>query len=146
MTELNFGKRYSVVQISLEKALDGNTYKACTIAMITQGNLSAEEGQTILMPRIDPKVDLPDRDTECEEFQMPTWVQRLLPVTSKQRAFKLKGGKNGQVPSREGLNVREIWMSFSDETQRYDVVALGLLCDSVSATSFLPMRHKAGRS
>ncbi|RFU29755.1 hypothetical protein B7463_g6565, partial [Scytalidium lignicola] len=128
--ELKIGKNYSSVQVELQKQQQDGSAKTCVAAIVTQGNLAAEHGQTISTPPVIPKGELPDRDTECEEFMQPDWILRAFPVAFKMRPFKLKGGKNGKFNDRKGLHVKETWIKWRDENERYDVISLGSLCDT----------------
>jgi Thioesterase-like superfamily len=141
--ELSNGRKYSVVQIALQKQQDNGSYQTCATAIITQGNLSMEKGQTIEVPPI-IKNGLPHRERDCEETFNPKWISKALPVSTKIRAFLLKGSKNGRYGSREGWNVREFWVGWTAEDQKFDLISLGSLCDNVSGKATLyeyPVAH-----
>jgi acyl-coenzyme A thioesterase PaaI-like protein len=140
--ELSSGRQYFTIQIELQKAEKDGSFKTCHIAIVTQGNLATEAGMTIETTPTTPKEEIPDREKDCERFKQPAWVLRALSVANKLRTFNVKGGVDGKWSDRHGLGVRECWMGFSDESTRFDVLSLGLLCDFVRAlTPSCPSLH-----
>jgi hypothetical protein len=134
--DISIKKRYSVVQITIQKLHPENLkYQTHVTAIITQGNLATENGQTIPIPPMISKGEIPDRNTACEEWISPRWIRELLPVGAKLRTFKQTGGKT-RFLSRKGLNVKEIWTRWTDETQKFDVTSLGTVCDNVSLRTY----------
>jgi hypothetical protein len=130
--EISIKKRQSVVQITLQKLDPQNLkYQTHVTAIITQGNLATESGQTIPTPPMIAQNEIPNRETACEEWISPQWIQKLLPVGAKLRTFKRKGG-GARMMSRKGLNVKEFWTRWTDEAQKFDVISLGSVCDNVS--------------
>ena len=133
VSELCIRKRYSVVQVTLKRKHPENlTYETHVTAIITQGNLATENGQTIPVPPMILKHEIPDIDA-CEEYMAPEWLLKLLPVSTKLRSFNRRVGKS-QVLSRKGLNVKETWMKWADKAQKFNVISLGSVCDNVSGT------------
>jgi hypothetical protein len=132
VSEISIRRQYSVAQITLKKLHPENsTYQTHVTAIITQGNLATENGQTIPVPPIILKDEIPNIKAVCEESIIPEWIRKLLPVSTKLRSFKRRGGES-RVLSRKGLNVREIWMRWTDEKQKFNVISLGTVCDNVS--------------
>ncbi|KAH8799704.1 thioesterase-like superfamily-domain-containing protein [Xylogone sp. PMI_703] len=128
--ELSIKKRYSVVQISLQKQHPKSLkFQTHVLVIVTQGNLATEQGQTISIPPMISKSEIPDRRTACEEFILPTWLKKLLPVANNFRTFKRTGGKS-RFLSRKGLNVKDFWTRWADETQKFDLISLGIVCDN----------------
>jgi hypothetical protein len=137
--EISIGKRYSTAQITVLKQ-KGSSCQPCVTAIITQGNLATEVGQTITTPPIIPKKEIPDRETACEEWIRPDWLAKLLPVSTKWRTSRPKGGKNNRFLSRKGLNVKETWMRWADEKGKLDIISLGTVCDNVSMIGTEPTK------
>jgi hypothetical protein len=124
--EISIARRYSVIQITLQtQQLKSGTQNTCIIAIVTQGNLATESGQTVPTPPLVPRSVIPDRETACEEWVQPEWLARLLPVGAKMTTLLPKGGTNMRFPSRKGLNFREVWMKWTDEKERFDLISLG---------------------
>jgi hypothetical protein len=134
--DLSITKQYSVIQIEIQKEQKDKSFQTCTIAIVTQGNLAAESGQTIPAdPPTIPMKDIPDRETKCEEWKLPPLVLNSFPVSRKMRNFPLKGGKEGRWNDRLGLSIKEQWMKLADENARFDVLSLGFVCDMVSRST-----------
>src|ERR1700710_3030573 len=57
--ELNASKLYASVQIEIRKEAKDGAFKTCVLAIMTQGNLALETGQTFSIPPTISKKELP---------------------------------------------------------------------------------------
>jgi hypothetical protein len=104
-------------------------FRVCTVATITMGNLGEEKGVSLPTKRVVRKEEIPDREKECVEDVRPDALRETFPIMFKTRRWEFKSNSNGKEKLEE-KSVRGIWSSRSDD-KPWDVLSLGLLCDSV---------------
>jgi len=102
--------------------------RCSTVAIITQGDLSKENGVSQETKPI-IAADLPNRETQCTQITDP--IVEATPVTSKLRWIAPRS-PDGLWGHRLGGHIREVWLSFKDGS-KIDTLALGLLSDTVSS-------------
>lgn len=100
------------------------------IATVTQGNLATEKG--ISLPTVPTlrKEDIPDRETECEDYVFSPFIKKFVPASCKLDGRAVRGGVEGTFSDYHGRSFREVWYTFADGSA-WDVLSLGYLTDMV---------------
>jgi hypothetical protein len=133
VNNLSLARRYSVVQVTIRKKLKNRSYQIRVTAIVAQGNLATESGQTVENTPMFDISELPELKSGCEEKSIPEWVSEISPVAGKMRWYGRKSAEKERWNSNGGVvNVGEVWVSWRDKDDRYDVTSLGSLCDTVS--------------
>ena len=104
-------------------------FRVCTVATITMGNLAEEKGINLPTKHDVRKEEISSREKECVEDVRPDALRETFPIMFKTQRWEFKSNSNGKE-KLEGKRVRGIWSSRSDD-KPWDVLSLGLLCDSV---------------
>jgi hypothetical protein len=130
---LKEASRISVVQIELQtNSPKTDTFKTCVVAIIAQGNLSTESGLTIKTTPTLPRFLIPDREKDCEVYQLLPIAYEVAPVVMKFKSVRVKGAKDSMFNDRYGRTVKEIWVTRTDGAG-WCVLSLGQLVDAVSS-------------
>ncbi|KAE9366745.1 hypothetical protein N431DRAFT_548499 [Stipitochalara longipes BDJ] len=153
------GSRISVVKIELQKTVPPNIpsqgeiiYRTCALGIITMSNISLETGLTLRTEPSVPKEEIPNRETECEQWTLendPIMEEIYLraPVNDKLTTWVVKGSQNDGVTDRFGSSVMRTW-SCRPGMQEFDILSIVALCDwSQAAPSNFSPKHadlKAG--
>jgi len=97
-------------------------------------NISLESGLTLSTPRVIPKEEIPDRETECEQWTLeldPDMEEIYLrsPVNDKITTWEVKGSRSGLV-DRFGSSVMRTWICRAD-MHELDIMSIIAICDWV---------------
>ena len=98
-------------------------------------NISLEAGLTLMTAPSVPKEEIPDRETECEQWTLkndPVMEELYLksPVNDKFLSWEVKGQRDG-VLDGFGPSVIRTWIC-RPGMQEFDIFSIVALCDWVS--------------
>jgi Thioesterase-like superfamily len=144
-TLLKLGFRISVVKVEIQRPVpspklpDQIAYRTCALGIISMSNVSLEAGLTLPTDLSVPKVDIPDRKKDCEQWTLENdpvmgEINLRSPVNTKFLTWRVKGAEDGVVTDRFGLSVRRTWIC-RPEGREFDVLSIVAVCDWVSSPS-----------